>query len=1313
MSVDSEILPLKEIIAPKPHRPNLVENIREALADPVRTLRDYLFTPGIAGYFERFFRDVKEGRGGGYWVQAEYGGGKTHFLSALLCLLGESGDETEAEVWSNVSHPELRETWEKVIRPRRLLRAHMTLMGTGSAVGGEHSRLVDLIDDAIVKGLESEGIEDPGIRAGDEVLDWFGKLDPAIRSAIEGTFKDKTGLLVEAHRREYDYSVVKTARAVIEAAAERKIIPNVDVNIKEHFLHVLERLRVANFGGLLIVIDEYYSRQAVLNEKEAIDDEQVIETIGSILGRSEGKPIYLVVASQAEMPAKLSQRIDPMVLLRDEEKEYRQIVCKRIMDYKETIAEQSTLYHSYYSRNFQFLRRSTEDATREIFPFQSAVFRFLRDMVGSDRVHLPSTRFAIGVAYDSITAPGALDNRRFMTRADLLVGDLERDLLKATETQDAAAALRQARDYVDNVEWPIAPFHPMAHRVLNHLFLDSVIGGQGQTVDQIVEGTLVQDERGMLPARQIAKTIVEQMRNCPQIEVKGETWRFAVRITEGEQFETILQRAKRAVAKTDPRIQEKWRDLLTAAVSMTGGTVTYLSGLVTPISVLNEYCGIQYQTKAIYAPRNLQTHIGPLERLVQAERVRIVVVPEPLPNPPAITDPAVAVVAPGPLTETAIDEVRGIIACGDIREEYRIKTESGTNVILAATDVKERDLLRSLIPRQRETYREGEIYTRDGLTLNTKQLFKDTSVNSGLSAVAQQLVRSAYDEATKMLRPPTKKTAMATADAAKVFDALFGGVTDAKSKGAAEAFGPVLGLSTVTEPLKITANAGPGPDAVAAFIRENEECHAADVYGFFCEEPYGLPAEVVDLLVLGCVFLSSPYPLELRPPASVSVYTRENRPFNGPIRAAQLRHLTWPRSLKGYRIVRSKETTWNDIVGIALAIDPDKFGMSTDHAEIERQQEALRDRLGAIGKQAKSARDSIEVLGQATGETPSPDGMETLARLQALADLSAAFTRGDLLQYANETWGEDPGPGITRDLGTLGSLMTLVGDTLRLSARLSWFRQLVASAPEGMNTDIEMTKPLVTLEQLMAGSGQIAAAVRQLDELWAKFMSRFRSEHAEYVKWATAQQAALARAETRLPTLVRLNRLSQLGPPAIPQASQDLERVRHTLQVCDLGEELDVGNGTSCLHCHYEMAKGDSLHPVGERAEEIITGAIDGKARLLSQGLIAEAIKSAGDKDLLAILAAVQAGNIKKIVDDDLLTDELVKRLASVLAKARQQTVATITVHEYLTTWRYVTRDSLDSWLQGLRQVLEASLTEAKKGNPGKTITLLLKEGDE
>jgi hypothetical protein len=234
-----------------------------------------------------------------------------------------------------------------------------------------------------------------------------------------------------------------------------------------------------------------------------------------------------------------------------------------------------------------------------------------------------------------------------------------------------------------------------------------------------------------------------------------------------------------------------------------------------------------------------------------------------------------------------------------------------------------------------------------------------------------------------------------------------------------------------------------------------------------------------------------------------------------------------------------------------------------------------------------------------------------------------------------------------------------------------------------------------------------------LNELYAKFMARYRPEHTKYATWLDEQRQALERAERRLATLARLNQITQLGPPELPTAHQDMNRLKDSLHPCERPEDPDVGNGLTCLSCRFVLGSLESQVPVGERAEEGITAAIERRAHSLSQGLIAEAIKEAGDRDLGALLVAAQAHKFKDIVADDLLSDELVKRVNVVLARAKQQTVPCKQVYDFIVQNPHITRENLDAWVNQLREVLRASLEDTKKRNPGKEITLLLKAGDD
>lgn len=1317
MSTTSDLLPLGSIVRPKTERPNLVENIQAALENPVRTLREYLFTAGIHGYFERIFQDMQEGHGGGYWVQAEYGGGKTHFLSSLLCLLGEI-DATQREVvWNAVSDADLRASWQRVVMPRRLLSAHLSLMGTSVVAGNRQPSLVDLLDAAVIQALGRHGLADPGIRASAEIFDNLGRLQPAIREVLERAFRDRFQMSVDEHHDEYGDDA-RTASSLIELAEELNVNLLEHRQVQDHARHVLDQVRSLGFDGLVIVVDEYLSRFNALTDDEKNADGAVFETLGYMLGRQAQLPLYVVVASQGPMPAKLQDRFDPLVLLRDQDKEYSQIVCKRIMDELPTIDEQAVLYHAHFSRTFSLLRRTSADDTRAIFPFQTAVFRYLRDLVGSHRLtNAPSARFAIGVAYDTIAAPGALDVTRFLTTSDLMAGKLESDLLSAPELQEAAAALRQARDFIDNAEWEIAYLQGLAHRIVNHLFLDAVVRDQPQTLDQVVEGTLIEAQQGATPPREVAKIILRKLQSCDQIENKGDTWRFASRVSEGEQFESVFVKVRRDVPKTDPRVEEKWVDLLTAPLQNTAGVMPFLSPLVSNLRLEVDHSGVVFPGRASYVSGNLAPHLTPLSRLTQPDRVRVLVVPRLLPSAPPITDAAVAVVVPGPLPDSALDQLRGLVACQEVIEEYANRIDAGAEKVKAAAEQRSRELTRTIIGRQVEVYREGDVLTKDSLPLPARQLFKD-GVKAGVEAIAQQLVRHAYAALPGLLQTSaTRRGALNTADVQKVFDALFGGVAEPRTKGAAEAYGPVLGLSTTRDPTRLVANAGQAPEAVAAFIEAHLPApfYMDEAYEQFCNEPYGLSASVVDLLVLACVALGKPTALELRFSSGAAIDMRDRRPYSGPVRAGQLRNLAWPRDgLQGCQILQSHETSWNDFVPVAQAVDPQRFTHTADQRDVQEQEKAFVQRLGDLHNQWSQTDYALRALREASGADMDARASAVMQRMRSFTELREDFDRQRALKLVQDTWGEDSSSfdGLTKDVQQLGWLAQLVAVAPKLAQQLGWFRTL-AAAPNGLADEIEITAPLLSLERITGGQGNaVVVAEQAADELHARYMARYRDEHKRYVAWQEEQTAALERAARRLPTLQRLNQVEQLGPPDLPSGGADLARVRASIVPCERRDDPDVGAGLACLGCQYQMGSLARLSPAGSNLERDVVSAIERRSRSLSQGLVAETLEASGGNALTSLLAAAQAGSFEQIVEKDLLSDELVVRINAVLQKSNQQSVPSERAYQFLQRNPSVTRASLDRWLNELRQEIVHSLEEAATTNPGREITLLLRDAD-
>ena len=98
----SKIVKLK----PEPQTtPSLSVYIQQNMAR--ECVSQYYLTPSLRGHFKRIFECVVHRQGQGFWVQAEYGAGKTHFLAAIVVLLMWIGEK----VWDCLRDDELKQEY--------------------------------------------------------------------------------------------------------------------------------------------------------------------------------------------------------------------------------------------------------------------------------------------------------------------------------------------------------------------------------------------------------------------------------------------------------------------------------------------------------------------------------------------------------------------------------------------------------------------------------------------------------------------------------------------------------------------------------------------------------------------------------------------------------------------------------------------------------------------------------------------------------------------------------------------------------------------------------------------------------------------------------------------------------------------------------------------------------------------------------------------------------------------------------------------------------------------------------------------------
>jgi len=145
-----DIRKLDRIIAVKPEpqtTPSLAQAITRTKAR--ETVGDYHFTPSLRAHFQRVFDCIVHRKGQGFWVQAEYGAGKTHFLGTLIDLL----IWRDADVWDVVHDAEITSDYAAALAKVKMFPVAFSLRGMGES--NESDSLMRIFEEQIRESIRT------------------------------------------------------------------------------------------------------------------------------------------------------------------------------------------------------------------------------------------------------------------------------------------------------------------------------------------------------------------------------------------------------------------------------------------------------------------------------------------------------------------------------------------------------------------------------------------------------------------------------------------------------------------------------------------------------------------------------------------------------------------------------------------------------------------------------------------------------------------------------------------------------------------------------------------------------------------------------------------------------------------------------------------------------------------------------------------------------------------------------------------------------------------------------------------------------
>ncbi len=144
--------------------------------------------------------------------------------------------------------------------------------------------------------------------------------------------------------------------------SERKIQPVIARSLKDRLTSIYRQITRLGFSGLLVIIDEYegWSNSHLSNLEARAQDEDLLETLGYLLGKEFGFSVHTIIASQSSMPAKLrggqegDRFINLPLLASRNEHDYDMIASRENGEINPLRIPEISDHYRYYQENFDF-----------------------------------------------------------------------------------------------------------------------------------------------------------------------------------------------------------------------------------------------------------------------------------------------------------------------------------------------------------------------------------------------------------------------------------------------------------------------------------------------------------------------------------------------------------------------------------------------------------------------------------------------------------------------------------------------------------------------------------------------------------------------------------------------------------------------------------------------------------------------------------------------------------------------------------------------------------------------------------------------
>lgn len=391
-------------VAVKARSPEL-QTIREFQIDPVRPFLNDIFRQMAMPWNKNQRGDWHVGQG--YWVQADFGSGKSHLLCFLASLALGSQDawdlvKEKEEKAGRGKRESLYKFWEDGLKGKSenkgIFVVSKTLVGVGGGTIGitdKTKRLTEYILDAVKSQIIKELGKNISLYPSELLADRFINhdldlyytplkkflKDPDYFSEDEFTDVDEFITLIQENRSpEFKKSCGNKLWRFYEEYL--KVTPNIEAETEDILRFMIEQVLEEGYTGVLILLDEV---SLFMKDRSNMwsDDEKTLVVLSNRLGVVQNLPVWIVCAAQQKIESTYAGSKNiiaddrlKLVTLLENPTDYYNIVLSRVREIKKP--EAIPAYYNHYKKGFSWISQIGEDEFKKFFPFNKLSIDVLR-----------------------------------------------------------------------------------------------------------------------------------------------------------------------------------------------------------------------------------------------------------------------------------------------------------------------------------------------------------------------------------------------------------------------------------------------------------------------------------------------------------------------------------------------------------------------------------------------------------------------------------------------------------------------------------------------------------------------------------------------------------------------------------------------------------------------------------------------------------------------------------------------------------------------------------------------------------------------